>query len=339
MPEIPVGMKEATENRDNHLNEFVMFVYHRFGDPKHLSTNITIDDFRRQLEFLKSENFEVMTLSNALEAPFTEGRKRAVITIDDSFRSFYENGFSVLKEFDFPATLFVSTSTVGGEDYLTWKELGELRDSGIEIGNHSHSHAYFLDLNKEVYLDSFRNDVLEAQRLFKKHLSLEPTLFAYPYGEYDPSMQEEVKQMGFKAATAQNSGIARIGHNTYSLPRFPISDAYADIQSFKDKATARSFHITFEDPQSPVITPGSIPEWKLILNESISRARIQCFVEGGFGVPESSGDTLIIRSEKPLTNRRTLYTITMPDGEGRWYWRSHVWIIPDSTSTRISNYP
>lgn len=328
-PDIPVGMSNNRNQLQEDLNEFVVFVYHRFGDPRHLSTNVNLDDFRRHLLYLQEENFEVMTLSQALSTPANKSVKRAVITIDDSYRSFLKNGFPILEEFDFPATLFVSTSTVGGEDFLTWEELQYLVDKGIEIGNHSHNHSYFLDFPSNVYLDSFRMDVMNAQKLLEDSLSISPKLFAYPYGEYDIRMQEVIKEMGFHAAVAQNSGVVLEGQDMFALPRFPISDTYADMESFKDKSNAHAFQVTMESPSSPVIKTAR-PVWKLMARQKLSRARIQCFVQGGFCQMDSSGDTLIVTSEFPLKSRRTVYTVTMPDGKGEWYWRSHLWIIPDS---------
>jgi peptidoglycan/xylan/chitin deacetylase (PgdA/CDA1 family) len=50
------------------------------------------------------------------------------------------------KKYDIPATLFINTKTVGGGDYMTWGELKDVVKHDIEIGNHTHSHAYFLNL-------------------------------------------------------------------------------------------------------------------------------------------------------------------------------------------------
>ncbi len=325
-PAVPTneGMEEASK-----AEEFVMFVYHRFGDPRHITTNISLEDFRRQMEYLKSAGFEVVTLSEAMKTSLPDGKKRAVISVDDSYKSFLTGAMPVLNEYDFPATLFVNTETVGGDDFLTWGQLDSLREAGIEIGNHSHSHSYFLDMPQEVYLENFRQDVTKAQRLFREHLGMEPEVFAYPYGEYDEPMKEVIRNLGFIAGTAQNSGVVLKGLDNFALPRFPVSDAYAELESFKDKANARSFHVLFEYPESPVIGSGEEPVWKFVAEEELQRGRMQCFVQGGFCRMDSSGDTLIVQTEDPLQNRRTLYTITMPDDDGNWFWRSYLWIIPD----------
>lgn len=309
--------------------EFVAFLYHRFGDPQYRSTNISLVDFRRQLQYLKENNFEVLTLGEALAQPVDPERRRAVITVDDGFNSFLTGAMPLLNEFGFPVTLFINTETVGSADYLGWDQLDSLQERGVEIGNHSHSHAYFLNDRDSAYLDRFREDVTRAQALIEERIGVSPEMFAYPYGEYDAGMQEVIRELGFRAAAAQHSGVILKDQDTWALPRFPMSDAYAEMESFKDKANARAFRLQFQSPASPVITDANPPYWKLITREALIRGRMQCFVQGGFCRMDSSGDTLIVHSENPLDSRRTLYTITMPDGEGRWYWRSHLWIKPD----------
>lgn len=326
--DVPLGITNMRQQVAVDDEEFVVFVYHRFGDARHVSTNISLEDFKRQLTYLKEEGFDVVTLGTALNTPQAEGKKRVVISIDDSYRSFLSGALPILQEFGYSATLFVNTSTVGGDDFLSWSQLDSIQNLGIEIGNHSHSHAYFLDLDPVIYADSFRNDVLHAQQLFEDNIGTRPRLFAYPYGEYDDNLKAIISDLGFEAAVAQNSGVVLKGHNQFALPRFPISDSYAAMDAYKDKVNARALHVLYESPSDPVISSDEIPTWKLITRENLARGRIQCFVQGGFCRMDSSGDTLIVQSENPPTGRRVLYTITSQDGNGHWYWRTHLWITP-----------
>ncbi|MEJ2520623.1 MAG: polysaccharide deacetylase family protein, partial [Desulfuromonadales bacterium] len=125
-----------------------VFVYHRFNDARFPSTNISSEDFRTHLELLHANDFTVLTLGEVMSR-LDSGRslppRCAVITVDDAYQTFLTDGWPLLQRFGFPATLFVSTDTVGGTDYLDWQELRQLRRQGVEIGNHSASHAYLLD--------------------------------------------------------------------------------------------------------------------------------------------------------------------------------------------------
>ena len=89
-----------------------------------------------------------------------------VLTFDDAVQSHFQIARPLLKEYGFPATLFVSTDQVGGGDFLDWKELRELQGEGVEIGNHSASHAYLLDRNPDEEVDALEKRILaDIQRL------------------------------------------------------------------------------------------------------------------------------------------------------------------------------
>ncbi len=108
-----------------------VFVYHRFNDSRYPSTNISLQDFRAHLDLLHQQEFTVLKLGQVVER-LRKGvslpQRCAVITVDDAYRSFLTDGWPLLKLYGYPATLFVTTNTVGGGDYLelagTWKVAG-----------------------------------------------------------------------------------------------------------------------------------------------------------------------------------------------------------------------
>ena len=129
-------------------DQAVLFIYHRFDDPRYPSTDISDRDFQAHLELLKREKFSVVTLARVVDsfeggAPLPE--RCAVITVDDAYRSFLTVAWPLLKRYGFPATLFVSTDAIGGREFLSWEELRRLRDEGGAHYNeqllHKHSCA------------------------------------------------------------------------------------------------------------------------------------------------------------------------------------------------------
>lgn len=312
----------------------VCFVYHRFGDSRYPSTNVSIEDFTAHLQYLKSNEFTVMTLSDAVEylKSGKENKEVAVITIDDGYDTFLTGAMPLLRKYGYPATLFVNTETVGGGGYLDWEELRQIAKEGVEIGNHSHSHAYFLNIPKQERVRKFKDDVSQAQALIQEHLDLEPAVFAYPYGEYDPEMKKAVEDMGFTAATAQNSGVMNSHGDYLALPRFPMADAYASINGFAEKAGMEPLRIKNEMPASVLVTQNP-PELVVgFMNEDINTASLQCFVQGGScdtEILQKSPLKVKLKAKAPLQRRRTLYTLTVRSTDGKWHWYSHLWVRPD----------
>jgi len=317
--------------------EVVCFVYHRFGDSRYPSTNISVKDFAAHLAWLKKNNFTIVKFSEAIDYINADGpeRKLAVITIDDGYKSFFNNGLPLLRKYGAPATLFINTKTVGGGDYMDWHQLEIVVESDVEIGNHTHSHAFFLNENANTRYKTFEDEINFSQATIERKLNITPVVFSYPYGEFDSEMKRIAKAAGFKAAAAQNSGVIYSGSDLFMCPRFPMSESYSAIEKFTEKASARALKVTHVSHDSFVVPADKRPALKLtIKSKDLSLNRLQCFVQGydcSLKILEKNDSTTVIevQSDKPMVKkRRTLYTVTVPDRNGQWHWYSHVWINP-----------
>lgn len=310
------------------------FVYHRFGDNRYPSTNIDLDKFEAQLKFLRDNGYHVVTLSRALnelkdQKPDT---KVAVLTIDDAYRSFYSNGWPILKKYGFPATIYVNTETVGASDFMNWREISEVSQGGIEIGNHSHAHPYFLNSFKK---QGFLEDLVESHKSFEKGMGQIPKTYAYPYGEWNKEMVSILDSMNYSSAAAQNSGVIYEKTHQFSLPRFPMSNDYADMETFKEKLSVNALEVigvkTFQQGSMGTLTTPTI-----VLNfyeKDLNLKYLQVFIQGSevnksVTVGKDDLVTLTISPKSSLSKRRTLFTITVPNRQGNWAWYSYSWVIP-----------
>lgn len=315
--------------------EVVCFVYHRFGDGRYPSTNISINDFESHLKYLIDQKYQVLTLSDAINYLQSNepARKTAVLTIDDGYKSFLTNGLPLLKKYKLPATLFINTETVDGADYLDWNELKEVASHSVEIGNHTHSHAYFLNEDEQTRYISFSAEIKKSQTLIAENLLVTPVVFSYPYGEFDNPMKDIVRQLGFIGAVAQNSGIIYSGSDLYQCPRFPMSEAYSAFQKFKEKANMKALRVISSKPNHARIDESKRPRLTLTFNSTHLRVdQLQCFVQGsGCNIEVINADTthytVALQATSDITKRRrTLYTVTVPDKNGKWHWHSHLWV-------------
>ena len=155
-------------------------MYHRFDENKYPSTNIKMDIFEKHMRIIKDLNYELYdpkSLVNEFKKP--KKKKKILITIDDGFKSFYNNAWPYLKENKIPFILFVSTEAVGKNGYMTWDEIIEIDQSEFgHIGHHSHSHDYLIDKTKK----EFTNDIEIASKIFRNKLGYIPEIFSYPFG-------------------------------------------------------------------------------------------------------------------------------------------------------------
>ncbi len=328
----PIESEIITSDDDKTI---MCFVYHRFGDSRYPTTNVSVKDFESHLNWLTKHDFTFLNFSDAISYLQSDepARKIAVITIDDGYKSFFKNGLPLLKKYKLPATLFINTETIDGGDYMGWPELKTAMNDNIEIGNHTHSHDYFLNKPTATRYKAFKDEIELSQSIIEKNIDFTPTVFSYPYGEFDVEMKNIAKQVGFKAAAAQNSGVIYAGTDLFMCPRFPMSEAYSGLDKFIEKASAKALKIVKRSPENPYLPADKKPILTLTIDIADLRLdQVQCFVQGGkcsFKIIEKSSDkaTITFQSVAPINGRRrTLYTITVPDKKGVWHWYSHLCI-------------
>lgn len=313
------------------------FIYHRFDEDRYPSTNISAAIFRQQLTVLKQQNYQVLSLAEVarrLDAGEALPAKGAAISIDDAFTSFAEVAMPIIREFGFPVTLFVNTDAVGTPGYLDWARLKQLADEGVEIGNHSASHDYLVEIRAgEKPADwalRVTQEIVKAKEQLEGHLGPVPAIFAYPYGEYNPQLIRILTELGFTAAFAQQSGVIHGQSSRFTLPRFPMGGPYATLAGFKEKLDMKPLLVVAEEPVSPLLDANP-PLLKLQISDPTADLRqINCFVQGGNScqveqVAAQPGWFQVVAAE-PLTGRRNKYTLTVAGKQGGWHWYSHLWL-------------
>jgi poly-beta-1,6-N-acetyl-D-glucosamine N-deacetylase len=200
-----------------------IFVYHRFGDAKHASTNTSIAQLREHFEYFKSNGYKVVSLEQ-LQLALSQHQEIpdnwVVLTIDDAYRSFYKNALEVFKEYDYPFTLFVYVEATqkGYHDFMTWKQLKEASHYG-EVALHSYAHPYLVKLSPE----EVHADTKHAYELFTRHMGYKPLYYAYPYGEYTDETRHVLETFGFKLILNQNSGAINSKSDPFNIDRCALT--------------------------------------------------------------------------------------------------------------------
>jgi len=223
----------------------IILMYHRFGEGQYPSTNITLEQFEAQLEELKQEKYNVVSLDTIVTA-FRNKQplppRTIAITIDDAYQSILENAWPRLKKANFPFTLFVSTEPVNQEisGYLNWQQIREMsNDPLVTIGHHAHSHDHLLYMNVE----KATQDIETASKIYQTELGYIPDIFAYPFGEYSAQIQNILKKKGIRAAFGQYSSAASsqngLAHPNRAISQpasgAPMSRPPAHVSSMTDK--------------------------------------------------------------------------------------------------------
>ena len=232
-------------------------MYHRFNENKYPSTNIRIDDFTKHINLIKAENLmfiKAEDFENHINSKNTE--RKILLTIDDGFESFYLNAWPILKAEKIPFILFVSTREVGANNYMNWDQIREIaKEDFVHIGNHSHTHEYLIDRTKK----EIEEDIKKSMAIFKKELGFNSPFFSYPFGEYSLEFKKIIKNLNFKYAFGQHSGVADESKDLFELPRFPINEKYGEIKRFKSILKTLPFKYEEITPKEKYINNSSNP--------------------------------------------------------------------------------
>lgn len=228
-----------------------VLLYHRFDESAYPSTNISVEKFQQQMQHLRENGYRVLSME-AFRALLTSGepfpQKTVLITIDDSHRSIYERAFPVLKEFNYPFTVFADAKRLYSEapGALTWAMLEEMRTWGATIANHSYDHPRIGRPQKghtrEAYTAWVREDLRKAQQALADH-GMASDVLAYPYGEYNEMVVEIARDLGFALMFAQDEGAVDERTDPQRIPRFAIVGSNLDMNRFVFKLNTAPLHV------------------------------------------------------------------------------------------------
>lgn len=205
-----------------------ILLYHTIGaGPESLRQ----DEFRRQMQWLRDRGYSVVRLGdmvNALLEQRTIARRTVILTFDDGYADNYTEAFPVLREFGFPATVFLATNLIGTEKVnkrgirhamLSWGQIRAMcRDGLVEFQPHTERHirlSYLSDTDAEREMKRSK-DTIESM------LGGRCRFFAYPFGNYTPR-DIALARKYFDAAVTIAPGFIGIKSNPSLLPRNSIN--------------------------------------------------------------------------------------------------------------------
>jgi len=213
----PTPAQKVTKPVVDQTAQTIILGYHRFVDKvRHPDTEIMPQDFEKQMQELKDHGITVIGMQDLLA--WKRGDKNipphcAVITIDDGWKSQYDVAWPILKKFGYPFTMFIYTEGVqgghfGGGQAITWEQLAEMRDAGIDIEAHSKTHQ---DLRKPYdkvtkrrlsppeYEQWLEDEIAGSKEVLEQKLGIKVTCFAVPYGFYNDQAKQIAKNAGYEA--------------------------------------------------------------------------------------------------------------------------------------------
>ncbi len=319
----------------------VVLTYHHVDDTTPASTSVTPAQFEAQMEFIAREGFQVWSLSRiaqALQHGDAVPENVVGLSFDDAYVSVFSTAHPRLQARDWPYTVFVNTDAVddGQAGVMDWSQLRQLVEDGVELGNHSRSHAHLAARQTDETAAQWQQRVSAEIRTAQERLLTEtgktPTLFAYPYGEYTLELAEVVRAMGLTGFGQHSGAIGR--HSDFSaLPRFPIGGNYTALPRLATSLHTRPLYVAAEPP-GPMVLSGANSADRPALRISIQPGdydlrSLACYAtgQGKMSLSEQSEPGVFrIQPSSPLRVGRSKYNCTAPHASERgvYYWWSYL---------------
>ncbi len=317
----------STAEAVNIKNSATVFMYHKFDVSKYPSTSVTLEQFEKHIEELTKEKYSIKSLEYIVDTIINDGTlddNTIGISVDDADKSFLSVGWPLFKANNIPVTLFVTTGTIvnNNKSYLNWDQIRKLKNEGVTIGAHAHTHSHMPDLTAE----EIKKEIEISNKIFLKELGEIPNLYAHPYGEANEELIEILKSYKYKVAFGQHSGIINETSNLYYLPRFSLNERYGEIDRVKFAAAAKGLGVYDFIPKDPSITENPPFIGFSLLDEKLSKS-LDCFIFDRNGQVEKEiykfNERIEIRLSRELESGRSRVNCTTKDSNGDWRWFGH----------------
>lgn len=104
--------------------------------------------------------------------------------------------------------------------YITWSEVEQMANKGISFGSHAVTHRLLTKLTEE----SISYELKHSKSTIEKALASPIRSIAYPNGNFNDMIVNEVKNSGYKVGFTTKAGYFQVGDNPYEINRINMHE-------------------------------------------------------------------------------------------------------------------
>ena len=206
-------------------------VEQRSENPEQSELEVTPQFLEQTIEDYRNQGYRFVSINQACDiiAGKDKGKPFICLTFDDGYRDNYTTTHPLLKRYNVPFAVYVTTGFVDNKLPMWWypnQQLGmsheELltldHDPLCTIGAHTLSHPKLDTLAYEEQKIEIEQSLLELETLLDHPINH----FSYPHGAYNNDTLAIVKSAGFHSALCAWGGTVRRGENPLLLHRIEL---------------------------------------------------------------------------------------------------------------------
>jgi peptidoglycan/xylan/chitin deacetylase (PgdA/CDA1 family) len=246
----------------------IVLCYHVVESPADTIFTISRETFRQQLDYLESTGFNIVPLAHVHD--YVNGKRASlppnpvVITIDDGWRCTYSEFYPEMKKRGLPFTAFIYPNIIEKTAYaLTWKQVREMSDDGVDIQSHSMTHPFLTrrrhgSMGPSKYGSWLESQLVESRKILEAKTGKKVRYLAYPYGDYDATVADASKRAGYSAALTCDFGEVTKGSDPFRMKRVVIYGK-TTFAEFRRHLGSASLPIEAASPRSDETLDDSLP--------------------------------------------------------------------------------
>lgn len=225
-----------------------VLMYHSLagnGEAGARQVSISLSAFKAQMDWLHQEGYRAISGPAFMQyldgCPLPDG-KWVKLTFDDGYHSWYEHAKDILSQYNYTATMFLSTAYVAGsygnsdssfvanDRPLAWSEIRSLSDSGWSVQAHGHTHPKW----SYMHLDDVKQELEICRTEIEQHIGTVVDKVAFPYGEYTSDILRHLAEEGYRAGYSVHTGKAYAKSDKLRIPRVEINN-FDTMATFRRK--------------------------------------------------------------------------------------------------------
>jgi peptidoglycan/xylan/chitin deacetylase (PgdA/CDA1 family) len=160
---------------------------------------VPIEKFRDQMKALAENGYHTISpdqLYDYLVKGTALPSKPFLLTYDDTRAEQFTIAREEMKKYGFKGVYFIMTVSLGRPGYMTREEVKELSDEGNVIGSHTWNHSNVKNYTAKDWPLQVDKPSQQLENITGKPVEY----FAYPFGLWNKTAVEQLKERHFKAA-------------------------------------------------------------------------------------------------------------------------------------------
>ena len=314
-----------------------ILAYYGIGHEASPATSVTTEQFNAHINQLahghSQGDYNVIALPDVIEAyrqntPLPDNA--VVITFDGSEKSVLTHAAPLLKKHQFPFTVFLAPKRIRDNNprFLNRKDIKRLRKNQlVSFGIHPDKYdaPTHHDINEFDELSSIRASLNNSVAFYRDLFGTQPKYLAFRHGVYSEMQLRAIENYDFDAILGQHSGVAYHNPTGSILPRFVMTENYADQNRFNMVTKALPLPVDEVHPKPSVLKYKN----PAIGFTSISNAtldKLSCYASGQAKPRlERLNDRIEIRLNEEISTSRFRVNCTLPvkgkkTEEIKWRW-------------------